>query len=112
MIDEIKEGFGVCEYCKKEYFAIKVRYPMKDIAHEIPCPSCGKSVGWVPKGTEDFELQSRDSIEKKQREEALKPNCPICGMKMVKRKGYSEFWGCQNYPNCFGTIKIESDLDI
>lgn len=28
------------------------------------------------------------------------PTCPHCGVKMVLRKGYSEFWGCRNYPRC------------
>lgn len=100
--EEMKEGWGICPSCKKEYNAIKVKYPATDIAHNIPCPSCGATVGWVSKGTDDFNLQSREEIKKYHQEETLKPNCPLCGKKMVKRKGYSEFWGCSNYPTCNG----------
>lgn len=34
------------------------------------------------------------------------PTCPKCGVKMVMRKGYSEFWACPNYPRCREKIKI------
>ncbi len=34
------------------------------------------------------------------------PTCPKCGVKMVIRKGYSEFWACPNYPRCREKIKI------
>lgn len=35
--------------------------------------------------------------------------CPLCSNPMSKKSGpYGEFWGCNNYPNCKGTIKIKS----
>ncbi|MHB8117101.1 MAG: restriction endonuclease, partial [Acidithiobacillus ferrivorans] len=34
------------------------------------------------------------------------PTCAKCGVKMVLKKGYSEFWGCPNYPRCRETIRI------
>lgn len=35
--------------------------------------------------------------------------CPLCQSLMSKKSGpYGEFWGCNNYPNCKGTIKIKA----
>ncbi len=34
------------------------------------------------------------------------PTCPNCDIKMVKRSGKSEFWGCKNYPKCKNTLQI------
>jgi ssDNA-binding Zn-finger/Zn-ribbon topoisomerase 1 len=40
------------------------------------------------------------------------PDCPACGKLMVLRtakKGTSagqSFWGCSNYPDCKGVVKI------
>lgn len=34
------------------------------------------------------------------------PTCAKCGVKMVLKNGYSEFWGCPNYPRCRETIRI------
>lgn len=34
------------------------------------------------------------------------PTCPKCDVKMVRRKKYSEFWGCPNFPDCRQIIKI------
>lgn len=109
MRDEMQEGWGSCFCCKKGYYANKIKYPYKDDSHNVTCPSCGAIVGWVPKGTDDYRLQSEESIMKQQKEDELKPDCPICQRKMVKRKGYSEFWGCINFPNCKGTREINDE---
>lgn len=106
MLDEMQEGWGTCPYCKKKYLVRKVKFPCKDISHDVVCPSCGEIVGWVPKGTDDFFLQTEEDFKKYQEEEASRPRCPKCGKKMVKRKGFTEFWGCSNYPSCDGTRKI------
>lgn len=106
MSEEMKEGWGRCDRCNEEYYATKVKYPSTDSSHGIPCPKCGATVGWVSKGTDDFNLVSRRDNERQQKEEAAKPDCPKCGRKMVIRNGYSEFWGCSNYPNCNGTREI------
>ena len=43
------------------------------------------------------------------------PVCPKCGKPMLKRmqkKGQGrgrEFWGCSDYPNCNGLLKIETN---
>lgn len=45
------------------------------------------------------------------------PVCPKCGKPMLKRmqkKGQwqgREFWGCSDYPNCNGLLRIESNRD-
>lgn len=103
----IEEGWGICPTCNKEYYAQKIKFPFTDITHEVACPSCEATVGWVPKGTDDFTLISEERIRKQQEEEEKRPNCPLCGQKMVLRKGYSEFWGCPSYPACKGTLQIE-----
>jgi len=43
------------------------------------------------------------------REEA--PECPLCGDRMVSRKGkFGKFWGCINFPKCRGHQKEDSDI--
>lgn len=109
--EEMKEGWGTCPRCKENYYATEMKFPNTDISHDICCPSCGATVGWVSKGTDDFSLQSEESIKKHQQEESQKPNCPLCGRKMVKRKGSSEFWGCSKFPKCKGTRQINEEED-
>jgi hypothetical protein len=51
----------------------------------------------------------RDNLQKRLDSwlEMLGPPCPKCGAAMVERSGaYGEFWGCSNYPECKGLIKI------
>jgi DNA topoisomerase-3 len=41
------------------------------------------------------------------------PSCPKCGAKMVLRrppvgKDWEPFWGCNRYPDCKGTMNIDS----
>lgn len=44
--------------------------------------------------------------------EKLKPICPKCKISLVKRKGnFGQFWGCQNYPQCKYTKKIDPSLE-
>ncbi|HHX62178.1 MAG TPA: hypothetical protein GX707_15930 [Epulopiscium sp.] len=111
MNEEMREGWGVCTSCRKEYYATKIKYPFKDSGHPVSCPSCGSAVGWVSKGTDDFRLQAKEQIIKQQKEEDSKPRCPNCNKTMVKRKGYSEFWGCQDFPRCKGTSEINFEQD-
>ncbi|GAA0772429.1 hypothetical protein GCM10008908_18680 [Clostridium subterminale] len=112
MEEEMREGWGTCNHCGNKYFATKVKYPSNDLAHEIPCPSCGATVGMVSKGTDDFNLESEEDIRRQQEYDDKRPNCPICNSKMVMRKGpYSTFWGCSNYPDCTGTRSINSNDD-
>jgi hypothetical protein len=33
------------------------------------------------------------------------PTCPSCDVKMVRREGKGEFWGCRNFPRCRRTFK-------
>ena len=42
------------------------------------------------------------------------PRCPDCGGWMVLRTPKSDqewppFWGCSRFPNCKGTLQIQSD---
>ena len=52
------------------------------------------------------------SAIKEKAQNAASPRCPICGAemrRMVAKKGINagrEFWGCVNYPECKGTIRI------
>ena len=56
--------------------------------------------------------QERLATIKQQAQQNGTPLCPVCGAemrKMVAKKGANtgkEFWGCTNYPNCKGTVKI------
>lgn len=37
------------------------------------------------------------------------PRCPCCGALMIRRTGpYGDFWGCTRYPDCRGTLRINS----
>lgn len=39
------------------------------------------------------------------------PICPICGKKMILRRGQlGEFYGCSRYPDCTTTVSIK-DID-
>lgn len=45
-----------------------------------------------------------------------KPYCPICGAQMVLRqprpgsmKHFEQFWGCSQYPNCWGKRNIDPE---
>ncbi|MEY2341714.1 DUF2034 domain-containing protein [Acidithiobacillus sp. IBUN Pt1247-S3] len=38
------------------------------------------------------------------------PTCPKCGIKMVKRRGHSDFWGCANYPKCRRTFPMSKTV--
>jgi DNA topoisomerase-3 len=43
-----------------------------------------------------------------------KPYCPECGAQMVLRRprpnqDWEPFWGCSEYPDCKGTIRIDSE---
>lgn len=38
------------------------------------------------------------------------PTCASCGIKMVRRKGKFEFWGCANFPRCRTTMKIKKNV--
>ncbi|HEY3083292.1 MAG TPA: topoisomerase DNA-binding C4 zinc finger domain-containing protein, partial [Chloroflexota bacterium] len=44
--------------------------------------------------------------------DAVRPageHCPLCGRPMVERKGpYSTFLGCSGFPECRGTVKLET----
>lgn len=100
------EGWETCSHCKKEYYVRSVKFPIKDDAHDVFCPYCNAKVGHVDKGTTDYFLDTKEHIVKWQQEEASKPLCPKCGQKMTKRQGYSEFWGCSNFPDCDGKRKI------
>ena len=106
MYDEIQTGWHTCRACGKEYHITHFKHPIRDTAHDIGCPTCGVTIGRVPKGTDDYSVQSRENFEKQREEEAKKPNCPKCGRKMTIREGYSKFWGCLNYPDCDGIRKI------
>lgn len=44
-----------------------------------------------------------------------KPNCPECGESMELRRpregttqNFDPFWGCSNYPDCRGVLKIDA----
>lgn len=111
MREEISAGWGKCQSCGNEYYAEKVKYPNTDAAHPVGCPTCGITIGHVPKGTDDYNLISEKDIRKRQQEDDNTPNCPICKNKMILREGYSKFWGCSNFPNCNGTIKISKEYD-
>lgn len=67
------------------------------------------------KGTGGFsENMTVERLEarKAQASSAGAPTCPICGKTMLKRmqkrgQGHGrEFWGCSDYPNCKGALKI------
>lgn len=109
MREHMKEGWGVCPSCKVKYYATEVSFPVKDVAHDIGCPNCGHTIGWVSKGTDDIHVMTEADVLRQQQEEAKKPNCPKCGRKMTKKKGYSEFWGCSAFPKCDGTRQINDD---
>lgn len=37
------------------------------------------------------------------------PSCPKCGCEMKKRSGRNgPFWGCTDYPQCKGTVNLET----
>jgi hypothetical protein len=38
------------------------------------------------------------------------PKCTRCGNMMILQSGnYGHFWGCSNYPNCYGTKNLSED---
>ena len=102
MEKEIREGWITCPSCHKKYYVTKEKFPISDIGHYIECEKCRTNLGWVPKGTDDYRLQSEEELK----ELNSTPTCPKCGSSMVKRKGYSEFWGCSRYPSCNGTREV------
>ncbi len=59
-----------------------------------------------------IEKRRKDLSDKTDRTEQRKPVCPICKGLMVLRiakKGSntgSQFWGCADYPQCKGTVKL------
>ncbi|MBI6119870.1 NERD domain-containing protein [Salegentibacter maritimus] len=50
----------------------------------------------------------KDNIRAKKRNEDRKI-CPRCGSNLIKKKGkYGKFYGCENYPKCRFTLKINN----
>ncbi|UYO62781.1 topoisomerase DNA-binding C4 zinc finger domain-containing protein [Acetobacterium wieringae] len=107
MNEFIREGWQDCDNCGKEYLVRKVKYPITDSAHTINCPYCYAIVGKVPKGTDDYDLLTKEEMLRRQEDYNSRPECPECGKKMVIREGYSKFWGCSNFPTCNGSRKIQ-----
>ncbi|MCF0225677.1 MAG: four helix bundle protein [Fibrobacter sp.] len=62
--------------------------------------------------TENMTQERLNSVRQAAQQEGA-PQCPICSApmrKMMAKKGKNAgkaFWGCSNYPNCNGTLKIE-----
>lgn len=59
-----------------------------------------------------FELYTRDVQQKRdeREEDRLERTCPWCGRKLILRKGYSWFWGCEGYsqiPKCTYTCQMD-----
>ncbi len=54
---------------------------------------------------------NKSTVEKQQHIEDIKTKCPICGNKLVLRKGkYGQFWGCSAYPKCKFTHSDKNEL--
>lgn len=50
--------------------------------------------------------QVKQQISRREKKEKLKI-CPKCGKDLVKKKGkYGRFYGCQNFPKCRYTLKV------
>ena len=83
--------------------------------HYVDCHACiahiQEDVELVKKRT-DHRLQEERKRLKKVRKKLRKqypnnPDCPKCGMRMVKRiSKYGTFYGCSQYPNCKSTKSI------
>ncbi|WP_234117536.1 topoisomerase DNA-binding C4 zinc finger domain-containing protein [Clostridium hydrogenum] len=102
------EEWSKCPKCGTKYYLKKVKYPIKDIAHEIQCPICNTTICRVNKGTDDYNVITEEQYKRNMDYEKSRPVCPQCGSKMKLRSGqYGTFWGCSNYPKCRYTKDYE-----
>lgn len=96
-IDNIKnERLHICKICKQRFPITKI---ILDTGICETCTSKGKET--IPKTRKKTEAIVVDSTQSML--------CPNCGSKMVKRSGkYGVFYGCINFPRCYGTRNIKS----
>jgi hypothetical protein len=52
----MKTGYQNCSNseCGKRIHVKEIRFPFKDVAHDVGCPYCDETLGRVPKGVRDY----------------------------------------------------------
>ena len=73
------------------------------------CPKCDGAMNLVSGGKQGDFYSCRKYPECHGAFDVDAPNCPGCGVPMIKRKkreDESRFWGCRCYPECKSTLSI------
>jgi predicted Zn finger-like uncharacterized protein len=94
-------GWVTCPNCKEEFYIEHIKFPFTDYGSSLECTKCGTTLHSWGKGTDDYNLYTKEQIKKRQEYEDSLPVCKECGAKMTLRSGqFGEFWGCSRYPHC------------